>query len=44
MNRNTDSSAKVRVYYCMDTTNMYLAFIIRNLIESDNKTFTVEFS
>ena len=28
---NTDSGSKKGVYYCRYTTNMYIAFIIRNL-------------
>ena len=29
---NTDSGSKIRVYCYKDTTNLYLAFIVRNLI------------
>jgi hypothetical protein len=44
---NTDSGSKIRVYYS-DTTNLYLAFIIRNLSKSIKiniiKIVIVEFS
>jgi hypothetical protein len=47
---NTDSGAKIRVYYCRITIILYLAFIIRNLflknsvIKFENLALIIYFS